>query len=104
LDDEQQTAPTPLALMRSRYTAYVLERAPYLLTTWHPDHRPAELVFEPGLKWLGLEVRSFSQSDNTGRVHFVARVRDASGRANRIEERSRFVLLSGRWLYLDGLA
>lgn len=90
--------------MRSRYTAYVLERAPYLLATWHPDHRPVELAFEPGVKWLGLEVRSFSQSDNTGRVHFVARVRDASGKASRIEERSRFVLESGRWLYLDGLA
>ncbi|MCT7423521.1 YchJ family metal-binding protein, partial [Escherichia coli] len=30
-----EPAPTAEALMRSRYSAYVQERAPYLLQTWH---------------------------------------------------------------------
>jgi SEC-C motif-containing protein len=101
LEQADQAAPTPQALMRSRYSAYVLERAPYLLATWHPDHRPAELTFEPGVKWLGLEVYGDGVDGNSGWVHFIARVRDASGRATRLEERSRFVREGGRWLYLD---
>jgi SEC-C motif-containing protein len=106
LEQADQAAPTPQALMRSRYSAYVLERAPYLLATWHPDHRPADLTFEFGVKWLGLDVRAESlagegEAGNTAWVHFVARVRDASGRATRLEERSRFVREGGRWLYLE---
>ena len=105
LEQADQAAPTPQDLMRSRYSAYVLERAPYLLATWHPDHRPAELTFEPGVKWLGLEVHGDGEGEgeggNSGWVHFVARVRDASGRATRLEERSRFVREGARWFYLD---
>ena len=50
-------APDAESLMRSRYTAFVQQRADYLLATWHASTRPAELDFEPGLKWLGLDVR-----------------------------------------------
>lgn len=90
------------ALMRSRYCAFVLEDAPYLLATWHPDHRPTELAFEPGLKWLGLEVRAHRQHDaDHAEVEFVARSRLA-GKAHRLHERSRFVREQGRWYYLDG--
>lgn len=104
LEHAEQAAPTPQALMRSRYSAYVLERGPYLLATWHADHRPADMTFEPGVKWLGLEVRGDGVEGvegDQGWVHFVARVRDANGRATRLEERSRFVREDGRWFYLD---
>lgn len=33
------------ALMRSRYSAYVLALEPYLLATWHADQRPHSLDF-----------------------------------------------------------
>jgi hypothetical protein len=56
--DGDTPAPDAEHLMRSRYTAFVRQRADYLLATWHPAHRPATLDFEPGAKWLGLEVRS----------------------------------------------
>ncbi len=60
--------------MRSRYTAFVAERADYLLATWHASHRPASIEFDPGVKWLGLEVRSHRQLDAThAEVEFVAR-------------------------------
>lgn len=88
--------------MRSRYSAFVLEDAGYLLATWHPSTRPAEISFEPGTKWLGLEVRDHRVLDEQhAEVEFVARMRHA-GRASRLHERSRFVREQGRWYYLDG--
>jgi SEC-C motif domain protein len=95
-------APDAETLMRSRYTAFVMEDAAYLLATWHPSHRPPTLEFEPGLKWLGLEVRDHRIADAThAEVEFVARSRIA-GRAHRLHERSRFVREDGRWFYVDG--
>ena len=91
--------------MRSRYSAFVLDRADYLLATWHPSTRPAALApSEPGLRWLGLEVRAHRQIDvDHAEVEFVARSK-CGGRAHRHREQSRFVREQGRWLYLDGVA
>lgn len=101
-DFEGTPASDAQALMRSRYCAFVLEDADYLLATWHPSRRPPELAFEPGLKWLGLEVRDHRVLDaDHEEVEFVARSRLA-GRAHRLHERSRFVREAGRWYYLDG--
>ena len=100
-----QTTPAPdaEALMRSRYSAFVLEQSDYLLATWHQSQRPAELVLEPGVKWLGLEVKQHQVIDaDHAEVEFVARQRDHSGRAVRLHERSRFVREGGRWYYVDG--
>ena len=55
--NENIPAPDAQALMRSRYSAFVLERADYLLATWYASTRPAALDFAPGAKWLGLDVR-----------------------------------------------
>jgi SEC-C motif-containing protein len=88
--------------MRSRYTAFVLQDAGYLRATWHASTRPPAIDFEPGLKWLGLEVREHKPLDAThAEVEFVARSRLA-GRAERLHERSRFVCEDGRWFYVDG--
>lgn len=101
-DYEHRPAPDAESLMRSRYSAFVLEDADYLLATWHPSHRPPELTFEPGLKWLGLEVKDHRVVDAAhAQVEFVARSRRA-GRAHRLHERSRFVCEDGRWYYLVG--
>jgi SEC-C motif-containing protein len=95
-------APDAESLMRSRYCAFVRADAPYLLATWHPSRRPAQLGFEPGTRWLGLEVRTHRVVDAThAEVEFVARSRHA-GRAHRLHERSRFVCEDGRWFYVDG--
>lgn len=101
--DRGTAAPDAACLMRSRYSAYVLQDVPYLLATWHASTRPAELVLEPGVKWLGLEVRHHTvQGADAAEVEFVARQRDASGRAHRLQERSRFVREQGCWFYIDG--
>lgn len=95
-------APDAAALMRSRYSAYVLRLADYLLATWHPSTRPASLDFEPGLRWLGLQVLDHGPMDDShATVAFVARSKLA-GRAQRLAETSRFVREGGRWLYVDG--
>lgn len=96
-------APDAESLMRSRYSAFVLGDVDYLRATWHASTRPADLTVEPGIKWLGLEVRATSQQDaDHAQVEFVARSRDAGGRAHRLHERSRFVREHGRWYYVDG--
>ena len=96
-------APDAPALMRSRYSAFVLGLTDYLLATWHPSTRPASLDADvPGLKWLGLEVRHHAQQDaDHATVEFVARSK-LGGRAQRLHETSRFVREDGRWYYLDG--
>ena len=94
-------APTPEALMRSRYSAYVLGLIDYLLATWHPATAPGELELPP-LKWLGLEVLLAQSTAQAGVVEFVARCRD-NGRAQRMHETSRFVREQGRWYYVDGI-
>ena len=90
--------------MRSRYSAFCLEREAYLLTTWEPARRPSKITFDAGVKWLGLEVRNCRLVDvQHAKVEFVARQREPGGRAVRLHERSNFVCEGGRWLYLDGV-
>ena len=93
--------------MRSRYSAFVLEREAYLLSTWHPSTRPTSITFEAAVQWLGLQVRNYvaptvSRADHA-QVEFVARQRLPGGRAVRLHERSSFVLEDGRWYYVDGV-
>jgi SEC-C motif-containing protein len=102
--DGATPAPDAEALMRSRYSAYVLGLVDYLLATWHPSTRPAALDPQPaGLAWLGLEVRRRTLADaDHASVEFVARSKLA-GQAHRLHETSRFVREGdGRWYYVDG--
>ena len=101
--DATATPPDAESLMRSRYSAFVLEREAYLLNSWAPAFRPERIEFEPGVKWLGLEVRSHRQTGaDNAEVEFVARQKPQQGGAVRLHERSRFVREAGRWLYLNG--
>ena len=98
-----QLPPDAVHLMRSRYTAFVLENEAYLLHTWQETYRPGKLEFDAGAKWLGLEIKDFAptglkEGRDTAEVEFVARVRVA-GKANRLHERSLFVCQEGQWQY-----
>jgi SEC-C motif-containing protein len=94
-------APDAEALMRSRYSAFVIGDTDYLLTTWHPSRRPASLALDAGIRWLGLEVRRHRPDGDRATVEFVARSK-LGGRATRLHETSRFVREDGRWFYVDG--
>ena len=100
--DQGQTAPDAEHLMRSRYSAFVLGRVDYLNASWHTRTRPDDLSLEPGVKWLGLEVKRHRVIDaDHAEVEFVARSR-VGGRGQRLHETSRFVREDGRWFYVDG--
>jgi SEC-C motif-containing protein len=102
-DFERTPAPDAEALMRSRYSAFVLEHADYLLATWHASKRPLSIDFDPGVKWLGLEVRQHRLLDAVhAEVEFVARQKNPGSPAVRLHERSRFVREQERWYYVDG--
>jgi len=88
-------APTPELLMRSRYSAFAVGDAGYLLRTWHPRTRPRTV--ETGSGWLRLEVLEAVGGllDTEGTVRFRAHSLDGV-----VAERSRFVREDGRWVYL----
>jgi SEC-C motif-containing protein len=91
--------------MRSRYSAYVLGNVPYLLASWHPSTRPAELELDPAQRWLSLEILGRQRGgmlDRDGTVHFRARW-VFNGQRGAQEENSRFLRVDGRWVYVDAL-
>lgn len=92
-------------LMRSRFSAFAVGDAAYLLRTWHSTTRPARLALDPGQRWTRLEVLSSEQGglfDTTGAVEFKAHYRE-SGRPDTVHEHSRFVRDNGEWTYLGAV-
>ena len=99
-----ESAPTAEALMRSRYSAYVLQLEHYLLETWHASTRPPslDLAQEEATRWLGLEIRHHQRTGpDSATVEFVARYKIA-GRGFRLHEISRFIREDACWYYVDG--
>ncbi len=101
--------PTAEALMRSRYTAYVVGAMDYLADTLAPeakeDFSPEEArKWAEESSWTGLSIRSTEAGgpeDAEGMVEFVAGYR-MQGKPFKHHETSRFVRRDGRWFYLDG--
>jgi SEC-C motif-containing protein len=104
-------APTALALMRSRYTAYARGDAAHLARTLAPEQRAGfdAADVSAGMKttqWLGLEIldtKDGGADDSTGIVEFVAHFQ-AQGQTRALHERSRFRRdgTDGGWVYIDG--
>lgn len=102
--ERRRNAPTAETLMRSRYTAFVLNNEAYLRFSWHIDTCPKTIHLNNETQWLGLEVKTTEKgqpNDDTGRVEFVARYKN-NGKAVRLHENSRFIQHEHRWVYLDG--
>ena len=96
-------APNPEALMRSRFSAYVMNDLTYLRDTWLPETRPASIEpTPPDLRWLGMQVEKVERVDDDNAViQVVARYRVAS-RGMRMNETSRVRKIKGKWFYVDG--
>jgi SEC-C motif-containing protein len=102
-------APTALALMRSRYTAYVRGAIDHVVDTHDAatrsqiDRAGAER-WSRDTEWGGLDIVATErggEADGEGIVEFVARgVTRGVPFAQR--ERSRFRRVDGRWYYVDG--
>jgi SEC-C motif-containing protein len=88
--------------MRSRYSAFAVGDADYLLRTWHPLTRPETLELDPGLRWYRLDILRTAHGalgDSRGVVEFRAYYRHGDG-AGEQHEVSRFQRESGRWFYV----
>lgn len=88
--------------MRSRYSAFVVGDVAYLLASWHPESRPAELTLDSSLRWYRLDILATSGGgmlDPRGTVEFRAHYRSPDGGGTQ-HELSRFVKEEGRWLYV----
>lgn len=98
----EAAAPTAAQLMRSRYSAFAVRDAEYLLRTWHPDTRPRDLDLDEDTEWIRLTILDTSGGgllESTGTVEFVAQHR-SDGRRGRQHEHSRFVRVDGAWMYV----
>ena len=106
LHDGTATAATAEQLMRSRYSAFVLGDARYLLDSWHPSTRPRSLDLDDDVRWTGLEIITTAGGSllaAEGTVEFRASYVHGS-RVGAQHENSRFARVDGRWHYLDGVS
>jgi SEC-C motif-containing protein len=102
-------AATAEALMRSRYTAYVLGDVEHLKRSldprWHAGFdAEGSKEWSEKAQWKGLTILSTKgggPSDEEGEVEFVARFA-MDGVDQEMRERSRFRRRGGQWRYLDG--
>ena len=104
IDNKQ--AKTAEQLMRSRFTAYALGGyGDYLMSTWHhaeSNGLSSALLDVSESKWVKLEVLDKSQKGDNAIVEFKAHHLDTSGQKGLLHERSEFIRINGRWLYVEG--
>jgi len=92
--------------MRSRFSAFAVHDAAYLLRSWHPTTRPPGVDFDPALRWTRLEILGGTEGgpfSTSGTVEFRAHYTE-NGRPGELRENSRFVRHDYAWVYLDGNA
>ncbi len=100
--NKKQKAKSPEALMRSRYSAYVLANGPYLVYSAAKANRYADDIalieeFSNSVEWLKLDVLEAVENQ----VEFKAYYRDNEG-IKVLHERSSFIQEDGEWKYSDG--
>lgn len=96
------------ALMRSRYSAYVVGAGAYLVATTVPQHRVAEdaaLISEHAsqTRWLRLDVLETKASGAESTVIFKAYCRGGDELIKVHHEKSFFDKIDGRWFYREGI-
>ena len=97
----QTVAENAQQLMRSRFSAYALNKLDYLVESWHQDYRPEYLQIDPGIKWLGLDIINYATQGDDATVEFEALLL-VDQKVDAMHEKSQFVREQGRWLYATG--
>lgn len=96
------------ALMRSRYSAFVLVNIEYLQKSHHSKTRPSKKEkrdiekWTKSVKWLKLEVLNTTKgtaTDAIGTVEFKAFFME-NGTINTIHENSKFSIENNQWVYV----
>lgn len=105
--DGQQVPATPEQLMRSRYTAYCLNRMDYIKKTMKDKaslgfNEQDALEHNKDVTWVNLDVlQTYLTSPSQGYVEFVATYL-LKNQLKRLHELSEFHLENDRWFYVDG--
>jgi SEC-C motif domain protein len=107
--------PTPEALMRSRYTAYVADDMAYIAATTHPEspwfredvaasqRELQTLTANRRYDQLGVLSAEVAADGTTGYVTFRATITNTKdGSDLSFSEKSEFKKQDGRWLYVGG--
>jgi len=102
----KEDAPTPEALMRSRYTAFTKGNLGYIEATM--KERALQLynraAAEQSLKntfWIRLDVLEKKEEGKKGMVLFAVTFKH-EGIEKTYKERSFFKKISGKWMYVEG--
>lgn len=104
---EQSCAPTPEALMRSRYTAYTLAHIHYIKKTMKGKaligfNELEAKKWSQTVTWLQLKILNTEKKDETtGIVEFIATYMDKHI-INSIHEISHFECINNIWFYMEG--
>ncbi len=93
--------------MRSRYSAFALDLAEYIIATTHPNNpdytddteswKKSILNFSQHTRFIGLKIFEFLDGESEAYVTFEA---DLNGGI--LKEKSRFLKVEGKWLYESG--
>jgi SEC-C motif-containing protein len=105
----KKNAPTPEALMRSRYTAYVVHAIDYIIDTCHEDtkktmNRKGIEKWSEEATWLGFKiiaVEGGGDGAHRGTVEFEACF-EQKMLSKVHHEVATFEKIGDRWLYVDG--
>ena len=108
--DGVQPAPTAQALMRSRYSAYVIIASQYLIDSTHISQRAnySKTDIEAWAKeshWQRLEIidcKKGLSGDSVGEVEFKAYYQDSKNILHIHHEKSIFKQENGDWFYVNG--
>lgn len=100
-----------LQLMRSRYSAYALSLADYIMDTTHPSSSTFKkdkakwkediLKFSKSTNFQDLTILEFTDGPRVAFVKFVAHLNQSNCTAS-FTEHSRFLKVDGKWLYESG--
>jgi len=101
--DGLDSAPEPESLMRSRYTAFAMQKIDYLKDTWHPETCPDDLDESEPSCWVGLEIISTAMDEDEieGEVEFIAKL-IYDNKLEVLHEVSQFDKIAGKWVYHSG--
>ncbi len=96
-------------LMRSRFTAFKLQRFQYLVDTYQTKLPLKTSDFDTSIQWLGLKVIAIDRgekSDSQGFVEFVAFYQSVKpehlGKFEQLHEKSYFEKIDDKWFYING--
>lgn len=102
----ERSAATAEELMRSRYTAFVVNDVDWIMDSHHPEtvdevDRDEVGQWASGSEWLGLRIRDTEagqEGDDEGIVSFRARYKVQGQQVDHVE-RARFVRDEGEWRF-----